>query len=111
MTVCLCGLLVATLSASAADMETTRQFTAEGLRELNPITRPFVEGHGPRGEAFMTTLTGSIYVMLDRTPEPGRSIGLGLAFALHSTMAVRNVRLGSAREVPDIVFPVLLLQW
>jgi hypothetical protein len=108
MTLCLCGLLVATLSAGAADMETTRQFTAEGSGELNPITRPFVEGRGPRGEALMTTLTSSMYLMLDQTPEPGRSIGLGLAFALHSAMAVRNVRMGVAQEVPDIVFPVLM---
>jgi hypothetical protein len=111
MTICLCGLLVATLSASAADIETTRQFTAQGVGELNPLARPFVQGSGPRGEMALGALGAAIYMMLDRTAEPGRSVGLGLAFAVHATMAARNVRLGAAREVPDIVFPVLMLQW
>lgn len=111
MTFCLCGLLVATLSASAADLETTRQFTAEGVRELNPIARPFVRGRGSRGEAVLGTLSGSAYMMLGQSPEPGRSIGLSLAFAIHTAMAVRNVRLGTSREIPDIVFPVLIVRW
>lgn len=111
MTLCLCGLLVATLSASAADLETTRQFTADGVRELNPIARPFVRGRGPRGEAVLGALSGSIYMMLDQTSEPGRSVGLSLAFAIHTMMAVRNVRLGPSHEVPDIVFPILMVQW
>lgn len=111
MTICLCGLLVATLSASAADLETTRQFTADGERELNPLARPFVQGRGSRGEAVLGTLTGGIYMMLDQTSEPGRSVGLSLAFAIHTAMAVRNVRLGTAHEVPGIVFPLLMVQW
>ena len=112
MTACLCALLVATLSAASADLATTAQFTAVGSRELNPVARPFVRGRGARGEAWLGGMTAGAYLAVDRlTPEPWRTLTLGAAFLVHATLATRNVREGSAREVPMILFPVLAVQW
>jgi hypothetical protein len=111
MTACLCGLLVATLSAASADLETTRQFTAQGQRELNPLARPFVEGRGARGEAWLGSITVASYVAIGQSSEPWRTITLIGAWAIHTTMAVRNVRLGTANEVPWIMFPMLAIRW
>lgn len=111
MTVCLCGLLAAALSAGSADLATTASFTARGYREVNPLARPFVRGRGARGEMVLGALNGGAYLVLYHAPEPWRSLGLGTAFAVHTAMAVRNVRNGSATEVPMIVFPVLVVRW
>ena len=111
MTLCLCGLLAAALSAGSADLATTAQFTARGGRELNPLARPFVQGRGSRGEAVLGAFNGGAYLALDRAREPWRSLGLGAAFAVHTTLAIRNVRTGGAREVPMITFPVLVVRW
>ncbi|MFZ5863534.1 MAG: hypothetical protein ACOYXR_11920 [Nitrospirota bacterium] len=111
MTACLCGLLVATLSAASADLETTRQFTANGQKELNPLARPFVEGRGARGEAWLGSITVATYVTLGQAPEPWRTLALFGGWAVHTTMAIRNVRIGTAHEVPRIVFPVLAVRW
>ncbi len=111
MTLCLCGLLAAALSASAADLATTAQFTAQGAPEANPLARPFVQGRGARGEAWLGAITGGAYLAVAQAPEPWRSLTLGAAFAAHTTLAVRNVRFGHAHEVPPIIFPVLLIRW
>lgn len=111
MSVCLCGLLVAALSAMGADLDTTGQFTERGYPELNPAARPFVEGSGEAGEATLAVMTGSVYVWLDRQPEPWRSASLGGAFAVHTAMSVRNKHLGGAASIPLIVFPVLTVTW
>lgn len=111
MTLCLCGLLAAALSAGSADLATTASFTARGVGEANPLARPFVRGRGARGEAALGLLTGGGYVMVDRAPEPWRSLTLGAAFALHTTLAVRNVRIGAARATPPIMLPILVVSW
>ncbi len=111
MTLCLCGLLTAALSAGAADLATTAQFTARGHREANPLARPFVAGRGARGEAWLGGLTSGAYLVADQAPEPWRSLVLGGAFAAHTALAVKNVRHGGAHEVPPIVFPVLVVRF
>jgi hypothetical protein len=112
MTSCLCGLLLATLSAASADLATTADFTAQGYREANPLARPFVSGRGARGEAWLGGITAGTYLAVDRAIwEPWRSFVLGVAFAVHATLAVRNAQEGKATDVPMITFPVLVLRW
>jgi hypothetical protein len=112
MTACLCALTLSLLSALGSDLGSTVQFTAAGEPEANPLARPFVEGRGAKGEAWLGGITAGAYLAVDRTvPEPWRSLVLGAAFAAHTTLAIRNVRGGAAHEVPPIVFPVLVLRW
>ncbi len=111
MTLCLCGLLAAALSAGSADLATTAQFTARDYPEVNPLARPFVQGRGSRGEMVLGALNGGAYVALDRAREPWRSAGLGAAVVMHTALAIRNVRGGMAIDVPRIVFPVLVVRW
>lgn len=112
MSVCLCGLLVAALSAGSADLDTTAQFTAKGGPEMNPLARPFVEGRGAKGEVTLGVLNAGAFLLVDqRAPEPWRSLTLGGAFAVHTWLATRNVRVSSAETVPPIVFPVLIVRW
>ena len=112
MQICLCGLLVDTLSAASADLATTAQFTAVGSPEANPLARPFVRGRGARGEAWLGGMTAGAYLAMDRlAPEPWRTLILGAAFLVHATLAIQNVHGGGAREVPMIRVPILVVHW
>lgn len=116
MTACLCGLTLSLLSALSADLGTTADFTARGYRELNPLARPFVAGRGGRGEVVLGLASAGAYLAIDagRGPRLPRHLALavqGVAFAIHATLAVRNVRTGYARETPPIMTPILVLSW
>lgn len=112
MTVHLTGILVATLSAASADLDTTRQFTADGYRELNPFARPFVAGRGSDGEALLEVFSVSAYVLMSRAaPEPFLTSGLLGAWVIHAWMVQRNVTQTSAKEVTRIVTPFVVIMW
>lgn len=111
MTVCLCGLLVATLSAMSADLDTTRQFTASGAGvELNPVARPFVEGRGARGEAVLGMVSAMAWLRVDRWPEPWRSSLMLAGWSIHAALALNHERVLGA-DVPVVMLPVLAVRW
>jgi hypothetical protein len=111
MTACLCALTLSLLSAAAADLGTTQQFTARDIHEMNPLARPFVEGRGSRGEVVLGAITAGVYLTLARGPDIWHTAAQTVALAVHAVMAFRNVRIGSAHEVPIIVLPVLVVTW
>lgn len=109
--VCLCGLLMATISAASADLSTTAQFTALGGKEANPLAEPFVAGGGSKGEILLGLVNVGVYGMVDQFDEPYRTSGLLTGWAIHTVLAIRNVKYGHAYDVPVILFPILVLRW
>ncbi len=111
MSVHVCCLILALLSAASADVETTRQFTAQGFHEANPLARPFVEGPGARGELVVAVATTGTYILLAQESRAWRISVQVTAWTIHSMLAVRNVREKYAREVPLIVLPLFIVTW
>ncbi|MBI3608297.1 MAG: hypothetical protein HY207_10040 [Nitrospirae bacterium] len=111
MTITICCWLLSLATAGVADLTTTAEFTRRGVPELNPIARPFVEGRGNRGEIVLGAMSGGLYLAIDRSLEPYRTIGLLTATLAHTAMAIRNVRIGSAQEMPPLIAPILIVRW
>lgn len=113
MNIILTGLILTTLSAVAADADTTAQFTRHGIREGNPLARPFVAGHGVRDEILGTLVASGIYLRVNTLDEPQRTTILGLAALTHTILAIRNQRhlRRSVTSVPPIIFPILVIIW
>ncbi len=111
MTVTICCWFLSLATAGVADLTTTAEFTRRGLPEMNPIARPFVEGSGSRGETVLGAMSGGLYLAIDRTLEPYRTIGLLTATLAHTAMAIRNVRIGAVEEMPALIAPILIVRW
>ena len=111
MTVCLCALVLASVSAMSADLTTTADFTRRGMREANPLARPFVQASSAHGELALGVLNGALYLAADHAPEPWRSGVLGVSFAVHAWLAaVWNPR-HTGSPTPTILFPVIGVTW
>lgn len=110
---CVCGLALFAVSAIGADLHTTYQFTNRGVRELNPIARPFVEGPGDGGELLLAVVVSAVTLRVEAL-ESGTGTGgvaLGVIGALHALSAARNHRSWASPDFPAIVFPTLVFRF
>lgn len=108
---CVCGLVVAVISAMSADLTTTAEFTADGYRELNPLARPLVEGAGARGEAILGVASAAAWVTIARAPWRWRTAAMVAGYVAHVYWVRENVRSGRARTITPIMGPVVVVRW
>ena len=95
------------ISAMLSDLNQTADFTARGVREANPIAKPFVQDKSPYGEVALGTLGAMV---AGKLPDKPKYKALKALWAAGHTLAgIHNAKEGHGK--PNIIFPVVTYKW